>query len=76
MRPLQYRDVTKKQLITRIDALAQIIKARDAQIEGLLAASQRFLAAHVADPSGFCEPTVSQEAFVEFATTIEEVASG
>ncbi len=36
VRPIQYRDVTKEQLVNRIDDLATIIEAKDATIEILL----------------------------------------
>jgi len=41
MRPIQYRDVTKEQLVRRIDEQAQIIEARDTTIAALVEAISR-----------------------------------
>jgi len=43
MRPLQYRDVTKEQLVNRIDDLATIIEAKEKQIEALVTVIQDFM---------------------------------
>jgi len=43
MRPLQYRDVTKEQLVNRIDDLATIIEGKDEQIKALVTALKAYM---------------------------------
>jgi len=77
MRPLQYRDVTKEQLVNRIDDLATIIEAKEKQIEALVTAAHKVLDAHAyerdsigcpIDPACDCDACVGLRAAIKGAT--------
>jgi len=64
MRPLQYRDVTKEQLVNRIDDLATIIEAKEKQIEALVAAMEEIRDMTVCDVLGLRYSRARQTAII------------